>query len=352
MVPVLIDPLTDPRWPVLLAARGGGLFHSAPWLASLADTYGLRPQAVLLTDEAGCPQAGIPFCVVDDLLGERIVSLPFSDHCEPLVGSDAQWSAALAVLASAGLPVAFRWLDQDRQSADGRWTTTKRARWQGLAIGPDVEALWDRMAPPARRAVRKAARAGVEVRGADDGSVLPAFTRLHVSLRKRKYRLLAQPHEFFAALRRRFAAIDGWFPLAAWYGGRIVAVTIYLRWGDTLYYKFNASDFDALAERPNDALLWEGIRLAQRLGCRQLDLGASDDDQPGLIRFKRHYGADEREIRFVRYEPPGCFAPRSNERRATETRALLARLTDLFTDPAVPDEITACAGGVLYRLFA
>ena len=36
---------------------------------------------------------------------------------------------------------------------------------------------------------------------------------------------------------------------------------------------------DALDDRPNDLLIWEGMELACALGCRQLDLGPSDDDQ-------------------------------------------------------------------------
>jgi hypothetical protein len=102
-----------------------------------------------------------------------------------------------------------------------------------------------------------------------------------------------------------------------------------------------------LALRPNDALLWEGIQLARRHGCRRLDLGASDDDQPGLIRFKRHYGSAEREIRFLRYTPPEHAVER--ERHAG---ALLARLSELFTESGVPDDVTRRAGTALYRFFA
>jgi hypothetical protein len=35
------------------------------------------------------------------------------------------------------------------------------------------------------------------------------------------------------------------------------------------------------------------------VATRALDLGPSDDNQPGLIRFKREFGAAERELRFL-----------------------------------------------------
>ena len=48
-----------------------------------------------------------------------------------------------------------------------------------------------------------------------------------------------------------------------------------------------------------------GIELADSLGCHTLDLGPSDDDQPGLIRFKRQSGAEEHELEVLRFTPPG-----------------------------------------------
>ena len=134
-------------------------------------------------------------------------------------------------------------------------------------------------------------------------------------------------------------------PLAAVRDGTVLAATVYLRAGDTLYYKFNASAPESLGARPNDLLLWAGIELGRRLGCRRLDLGASDDDQAGLIRFKRGYASDEREIQTLASGPP---LPSSLH----EFRALLTRLTDGFTARAVPDELAEQAGAIFYRYFA
>ena len=187
----------------------------------------------------------------------------------------------------------------------------------------------------------------LDIRPLDGLEGLRGFYGLHVGLRKRKYRLLAQPPSFFDAIARRFGEADGWFPLGAYLGDRLVAATIYLRWGDTLYYKFNASALDALDARPNNLLVWEGITLARSLGCRRVDLGPSDDDQPGLIRFKRYFGAKDKELRFLSYTPPEW-----RDERGTEARRLFGALTDLFTAPDVPDDVTARAGALLYRYFS
>jgi CelD/BcsL family acetyltransferase involved in cellulose biosynthesis len=342
-----IDPLADPRWSQLLRLDAAGLFHAPPWLRALSDAYGFEPRAYLAVDPQGVPQGGVAYCKVADALGPRVLSLPFSDACDPLLASDKAWPALFAALQAHGLPLHLRCLNEQEPAADTQLSIAKRARWHTLALGAGLDAVWSGFEGGARRAIRKAERAGVVVRPIAGPTAVEDFRRMHVALRKRKYRLLAQPPAFFEAIARRFGEIDGWFPLGAYVGDRLVAATIYLRWGDTLYYKFNASSLDALEERPNNLLVWAGIALARSLDCRKLDLGPSDDDQPGLIRFKRQFGAAERELKFLRYVPPEW-----RDDRAAELRGLLGELTRTLTAPDVPDEVAGRAGALLYRLFA
>ena len=342
-----IDPASDPSWAALLGAHSSGLFHAPPWLAALRDAYGFAASAYLLTRATGEPEAGVAFCEVADLFGRRILSLPFSDAGDPLVGSHAAWDLLFARLAAAGIPVRLRFLDNAIVAADPRLARTKTARWQTLRIASSDEMQWSELAGATRRSIRKAQRAGVEIRSLGGAEGVAAFRRLHVDLRKRKYRLLAQPLAFFEALRRRFEAVDGWFPLGAYVGPQLVAGALFLRWRDTLYYKFNASDLDRLAVRPNSLLVWAGAALARQLRCGRLDLGPSDDDQPGLIRFKRDFGAAEREVVALDYVPPGW---RSDG--AGELRRLLGEVTGRLTAPAMSDDIADQAGTLLYRFFA
>jgi CelD/BcsL family acetyltransferase involved in cellulose biosynthesis len=170
---------------------------------------------------------------------------------------------------------------------------------------------------------------------------------LHVMLRRRKYRLLAQSFGFLELLARRFREIDGWLPLGAFHGGRLVAATIYLKWGHTLYYKFNASDQDSLLLRPNDLLLWAGLELGRSLGCDTLDLGLTPLDQAGLIRFKRGFGASQQPLWSVRWTPPGWQCTEGVARRRR-----LEAAASRWIAPVMSDETAARAGRRLYRFFA
>ena len=341
----IIDPVSDPAWQFLLAAcPAAGLFHSPPWIRAVADGYGFKIRGYLATTAAGDPVGAVPFCEIDDFTGPRIVSLPFSDACDPLVTSVDAWPELLAALQSHGQPVNFRCLEKHLVSATERIEIVKTARWHRLLLDGSMEELWRRVSPEARRAIRRSERAAVEIRPLEGGRGCAEFHKLHVVLRKTKYRLLAQPLRFFEAMEQRFQEAGAWHSLAAYLGQRMVAGTIYLRWGDTLYYKFNASSADALLARPNNRLVWEGVRLAKSLGCRYLDLGPSDYEQPGLIRFKRNFGAKEDELRFLRWTP-------ENWKDCPERRKVLTEVAHHMTDPAISDEVTAEAGSAFYRFF-
>jgi predicted N-acyltransferase len=170
------------------------------------------------------------------------------------------------------------------------------------------------------------------------------YHRLHVDLRRRKYRLLAQPLEFFERLWANFAPSDGIVTALAMVDGRAVAGAIYLRWQDIVYYKFGASLAEFLSVRPNDALHWRVIGWASEQGLACLDWGTSNLEQPGLVAYKRGWAS--MESRIVTLNAGG--APR---RSTPDVDRLLRTVTELLTDPEVPDSVTARAGAALYRYF-
>lgn len=342
----IIDPVTDPAWlSLLVACPAAGLFHSPPWIRAIAEGYGFKIRSYLATTTSGQLVGAVAYCEIDDFTGHRIVSLPFSDTCDPLVTSIDAWRELFTALQSRGLSVNLRCLKEHRVLATERIEIVKTAHWHRLSVEGSMEELWRRVSPEARRAIRRSERSAVEVRPLEGDRDRAVFHQLHVALRKAKYRLLAQPLRFFELLEQRFQEIGAWHSLAAHLGPRMIAGAIYLRWGDTLYYKFNASAADALHTRPNNRLVWEGVRVAKSLGCRYLDLGPSDNDQPGLIRFKQSFGAEEYELRFLRWTPVGW-------QDFPERRKVLTEFTRHMTDPAISNETAADAGSVFYRFFA
>lgn len=342
---VCIDPLTNPLWESVLQQYPSRAFHSRPWLQVLTDTYGMKIEANVLLDESGTPQAALPFCRIEDMKGKRIASLPFSDYCDPLVNTLEQWQALTANLIAAQCPIATRSLHNPIPLADTRFTCYYQAKWHGVDLQPDLDTLWASLAGSARRAIQKARNNGVTVRLAQGKEDLRTFFNMHLKVRKHKYHMLAQPYRFFEHIWQQFVETQNGFIMLATYQGEAIAGTFFLEWQDGLYYKFNASSPGQYAVRPNDLMVWEAIQYAKSRGFRYLDFGLSDSDQEGLIRYKRKFASEEKDISFLRYVPD---VPNESEK---QIRALLPKLTDLFTDESVPDAITEKAGDLLYRYF-
>jgi CelD/BcsL family acetyltransferase involved in cellulose biosynthesis len=343
---VRVDPMHDPLWCRLVHQAPSSVFHSPSWMRVLSDTYGWEATACVVVNDHGQPQAGLPFCRISDMMGERIVALPFSDACDPLVNDVTNWHALASVLLSERCDINLRCLHNSLPLADERFTRVKQAKWHGLDLRPAVDALWEGMHDSTHRAIRKSQREGLVVRIAQSEEELRTFFEMHLKVRKYKYGLLAQPYCFFQNIWRQFVETDNGFLLLAISEDKIIAGDFFLVWKDTLYYKFNASLPGDLAHRPNDLLIWEGIQLAKTRGLTYLDFGLSDIDQEGLIRYKRKFGTEEGTISFLRHTPNG-----PPTRAEKELRELLGKLTNRFTDHLVPDLVTEKAGEDLYRLF-
>ncbi len=319
------------------------LFSSPSWIQALRATYGFTVRAATLA-AAGRPGPAILFSEVEDLRGRRMLSLPFCDYCDPLVEDPAAWRRLVAPLLDRGAPLRLRCLRNGLPLADPRFTRTGTALWHATDLGRPEDGMWAALDGQARQNIRKAERGGVTVRESDSLDDLHIFHGMHAHVRKGKYRLLAQPFAFFEAIHAAFAPEGRLVVMLAEADGVPIAGILFLIHGDTLYYKFNASL--ELALRPNDLLAWSGMRLGRRRGLARLDFGLSDTAQPGLVRYKRKFATEEREIALLQWLPEGHHQP-----VADEAGRVLGRLTRLLTDPRVPDELSLAAGDELYRFF-
>lgn len=337
-----VDPRTDSRWATLAATSDGSLFTSPPWISAICDTYGFTPEARLATDLAGSPIGGFSWVPISDFRGDRLVSLPFSDRAEPFVHDLATWSIVADDALHSGIPLRLRCLDRAAPIADVRLARTGEAAWHATEVGAPLADLHRSLSSGARRNIAAAHRNGVLVEASTDLSGLRTYHRLHVALRKHKYRLLAQPFSLFERIWEEFSPRDGIVTLLAQVKGETIAGAVYLVWNDVLYYKFGASLAGSLALRPNDALAWAALKWATERGLRSLDWGLSDLDQPGLVTYKRKFASEERRI--IALASPGADARNGGA-------APLAELTRVLTDQSVPDSVTELAGSLLYRYF-
>src|SRR5688572_19182787 len=88
-----INPLLDGAWEdFVLSQPDASVFHSTAWARVLHDAYGFEPRYLAYRNGSGDIRAGLPLA---DVGGRRLVGLPFSDHCAPLLGGNGAGAAVL-----------------------------------------------------------------------------------------------------------------------------------------------------------------------------------------------------------------------------------------------------------------
>lgn len=341
------DPRLSPAWESLVRRSDASVFHSPQWMQTLTDTYGFDFKAVIVGDDTGAAQAGLPFAVVEGLRSRRLIALPFSDFCDPMASNAEEWEEISESLMQLGMPVKLRCMRCVPALADSRFSRVGSYAWHGLDVSEDSDSIRRRLHRSAKNKINKATKAGIEVEAATDTGELRAFFDLHLRVRKYRHRLLAQPYRFFENLWHQMIETDLGTLLVARLDGQIIGGAVLLQWNDTLFYKFSAMMFSEVHLGTNDVLLWESILHAKRRDLRFLDLGLSDWDQPGLVDFKRKFATHEREIHALTHVPQ-----KEPTARDGDVNALLAGATELLTDPETPDSVTEAAGDALYGHFA
>ena len=304
-----LDPIRDPRWQRLVeSADGPTVFAHPAWLDLLARRYRYGMSALCVAGSDGEIVLGLPLARVESrLTGRRLVALPFSDVCPP-VGPARGAADASALLGSAvaelrrstGLDVEVRDALEDVPSSH----VVPRFLIHRLALEADGDAVIKAAKSQIRRGIKKAQREGVTIRVRTDRAALEEFYGLHLRTRKRQG-VPIQPKRFILGFEELFALGLG-HVTTAHHDGRTIAAAVFLAHGDTVVYKYGASDERFLDLRPNNLLFADAIRGACAAGYATLDFGRTDTDNPGLAAFKRSWGATEETLSYtyVAEQPP------------------------------------------------
>jgi len=299
------------------------VFHHPAWLAVLRDQYAYRFRLCCCLRD-GEVVAGLPVAEIDSrLTGRRLVALPFSDACEPVVSLLAREARPVllagldALRTGLGVQLEIRGPVPDLPSAH----VVPSYLRHDLRLEDDVAAVERRYArSQVRRGIARARREGLVAERHVSPWSLDEFYRLHARTRRRQG-MPVQAKRFVARLASLYAAGLG-FTLLVRRDGRTLAAAVFLTFGEVLTYKYGASDERFLALRPNNLLFGEAIRWGCEHGMRRLDLGRTDVGNEGLRAFKRAWGAEERALAYTFTSPP---APRGGGRGQRALATLIRR---------------------------
>jgi hypothetical protein len=338
-----IDPLQDDRWPELIARHpNASVFHTRGWLHALQTTYGYESVAFTTSAPAEKLTNALLFCPVRSwLTGSRLVSLPFSDHCEPLV-ENAEQFRRLSFFAES-LRSEERWKYVEIRSANsllnfdgsfGRATTYYLHR---LDLRPSLDALYKGFHKKGiQQMIVRAEREALTYEAGRSESLIQQLYGL-LQLTRARHHVPPQPIEWFRNLVVCMGD-DACIRISS-KAGQPVAGILTISHGKKMVYKYSGSDthFNSLGSTP--MLVWQAIKEAKQAGAEELDLGRSDIDNPGLLAFKGRWSAECSTLTTWR-APMAASSPRLESLKVRCVKEVFARL---------PDRVLTMAGRILYR---
>lgn len=300
-----IEPLHDPRWEEFAQRHSlASVFHSSAWLQALSRTYGYTPVAYT-TSPAGQPlKNALVLCQVESwLTGRRLVSLPFSDHCEPLVDTPEDQQAITVALEQEYRQGEWRYIEMRPLREFEMITSLQRGTaaytFHQLDLTPDIDTLFRNCHKNStQRKILRAEREGLRYREGTSEELLDYFYKLHTITRQRHHRP-PQPRNWFVNLIESLGTALK--IRVAFQGEQALAAVVTIRHKDTMVYKYGGSDARCKNLGSMHLLLWNAIQEAKAAGLRSFDFGRTEASQPGLITFKKRWGTTQSDLIYSRY---------------------------------------------------
>lgn len=343
---VTINPLTDARWDELAnSVPQGSIYHTRCWLNVIFATYRQAEPVAFVREEASRLTAGLPaFVVKSRLTGNRIVSLPFTSYCNPLYENQEDCAplidAALGFLKDSRASFyELRTLDNLPEPAQG---VKKHAYHMThiLSLEGGFERVRKSISSNIVTNKKRADKAGVRIRAAVSERDLKAFYFVHAVTRK-KQGFPIQPFSFFRNIFEIMGPPGHARFLLAELEGKVVAGIVLFLFKNMASYEIGASLPEYLEARPNHLLLWNAVESACAEGRLFFDFGKSPPDNPGLVEFKRRWGA-------AVYECPYYYYPEIAGMMAVEQNSLKHRaLRYLYRQ--TPLTVAQLLGRAIYR---
>lgn len=373
----------DDRWRDFVSSHPDALiYHHPGWLSALEGEYGQACVSLACANEQGQLLAvlplfftkGLPLKIGRMATGRRLSSLPRTPIAGPLAINQSACKAIVrhAIELARSLPGVQLEIKTPIANLDGPDSALTCVEWRPTYVEelPPIseetawEDFWENLRLPrgcascegcrrlrfgnAKRqhrvkwAVNKAVKLGLQVRDAESEDELKQWYRLYL-LTMRHNAVPPRPYRFFRGLWSTLGP-DGKMRLLLaerQKAGkkRLVAGSILLQFGQTVFYAFTGCAPQDFSLHPHDILQIEAIRGACRAGFRWYDFGEVAEEHEALAQFKTKWGGDPRPLYRYYYPARVESASDGSSRIGTSARKIWRSL---------PPKATAVLGDLIY----
>lgn len=342
------DPLTDPRWSRFLERRpDASVFHSVPWLEALRKTYGYQPIGYSSARPGEELQDGIAACLVESwLTGRRLVSMPFSDHCEPLVNDRENAEALFDNLREDSILKRCKYVEvrplEGLNDAAKQFQLIDPYYLHVLDLSPSIDEIFRVFHKDCvQRKIKRATRERLVYSEGRSEQLLSQFYHL-LLLTRRRHQVPPQPLAWYHNLISCFG--EDLKIRIAYKEKTPVASILTLQHKGTLMFKYGCSDPAWHNLGGMHLLFWKSIEEAKERGLQAFDLGRSKTTNTGLVTFKERWGARRSSLNYYKYS-----ASNSNPAWIDIDNSGLAMRFARHLFSHAPPMLLSAAGNLCYR---
>jgi hypothetical protein len=236
------------------------------------------------------------------LTGSRLVSMPFSDYCEPLINNNFNPENIISTIKNLRKNSGLIYLDiRGGESFFKSEEIYSKGYVHKLSLNQGEDDLYAGLKSSNKRNIKKAKNEGVHIRFSKDYKSIIDFYNLNIITRQR-HGIPPQPFKFFKNLYNILVKNELCEVVEAVYENKIIAGCVFLLFGKKVVYKFGASDYKFQNLRPNDLLFWEAIKHYKGLKFEELCFGRTISEHKSLRQFKLGWGVKEFEAPYYRYD--------------------------------------------------
>lgn len=294
----IVNPYLDTRWDDFVLSNPKALiYHHSSWANVLESSFGCTPFYLALQSNHENEFEGIiPFMLVKSwLTGKRLVSLPFTSYCDPLV--PPSFIKKALQFSSEHHPdihyAEFKLIN----NSDTQLSQICRQETSNvthiLNIDVPVNDLFQSFHNSSiRQRIKRAKRENLNFRIADTEEDLKSFYKLETLIRK-KHGLPPHPYIFFLNMWRILRPKGFFFLALIEHKRRVIAAATVLKFKEIFHFEYSASNPEYQKHGANQLLIWEIIRIAQEEKANYFDFGRSAIINRSLIDFKERWGVQK-----------------------------------------------------------
>ncbi len=230
--------------------------------------------------------------------GSKLISFPLTTHCEPLIEEEQIKKIFDKMTSYCGdnLFLEIRSLDYSCNLEGVNLNENFLIHILELEESED-ETFKKFHGTSVRASIRRAEKKGLTFELDNSINGLKSFYSLYANLRKRLGLPILKFNFFESVYINLFKDNKVLIPLVK-SNNFIIAAGFILKFKDTYYLEYTASDNSKLDLYPNHILFWEVIKIAIRDKAKYVDFGRTEISNNSLIAFKDKWNTKRKQLKY------------------------------------------------------